>query len=272
MSEQQLVEYISKAVIFNDDNFLAFNKPYSLPYASAAPNSLQIDRVLQELKHRFSVKTGYLRVLKPVDKQVSGVLTLTLFEGWVNFIFRDGSVYKSIAEKYKAGLVEQHYRAILSRVPRQEEAIINVPLVKTVREQNVQMKPIQFSGRKGDALFGNTHYKVISDNGFSAYVKCIVKDDFTHQIRAHLGWGLECPILGDKKYGGRKEYWLRKLHPKIMDLLNLSGNQHHRLPLYLHLHEVVIPYRGYGTGSLFLKAPIPEFFSYTLKKLRLLVK
>lgn len=57
----------------------------------------------------------------------------------MNFIFRDGSVYKSIAEKYKAGLVEQHYRAILSRVPRQEEAIINVPLVKTVREQNVQV-------------------------------------------------------------------------------------------------------------------------------------
>lgn len=43
---------------------------------------------------------------------------------------------KSIMEKYKDGAVEQRYRTIVRGVPEENEAIINIPLVKKSYKQN----------------------------------------------------------------------------------------------------------------------------------------
>ena len=45
-----------------------------------------------------------------------------------------------------------------------------------------------------------TKYRVISSANRCALVECVMSTGVTHQIRSHLGYGLNCPVLGDHKY------------------------------------------------------------------------
>uniref|UniRef100_A0A158R4L4 Pseudouridylate synthase RPUSD4, mitochondrial n=1 Tax=Syphacia muris TaxID=451379 RepID=A0A158R4L4_9BILA len=281
MSYEELLDFMSARVLHNDtlffsgifsDNFIAFDKPYSLPFASAPKNSLQFDRLLKKLKERFSPETQYLRVVKTLDKHVTGVLLFAKYEE---------AAYKKIVDMYRSGLMEQNYRAILSAIPHDDEATINIPLRKTVRVGDVMMRPVLPNQTAKDILYATTEYKVLADNRVSSHVRCIVKNgtctdfvllDCTHQIRSHFGLGIGCPILGEKKYLAKNPYWKQRINPQIMRYLDLTGNQHHRLPLYLHCQEVFIPFQSRFFPAVSIKAPIPEYFLYTLKKLRLLRK
>jgi 23S rRNA-/tRNA-specific pseudouridylate synthase len=45
-----------------------------------------------------------------------------------------------------------------------------------------------------------TKFRVLDSNNNAALVECQPLTGFQHQIRAHLAFGLGCPILGDHKY------------------------------------------------------------------------
>ncbi len=70
----------------------------------------------------------------------------------------------------------------------------------------------------------------------------------THQLRAHCQ-AMECPILGDGKYGGAKAF------------LDGLSNQ-------MHLHARAIDFPHPVTGHrVVIEAPVPEHFSATIKAL-----
>ena len=87
---------------------------------------------------------------------------------------------------------------------------------------------------------------------------------FKHQIRVHLADGLMCPILGDYKFAGPLVRLSGVLKKKLKSL-SLPP----RVAMLLHAYELRIPdYRVKGK-SLVIRAPLPERFRLTAKKLGL---
>uniref|UniRef100_A0ACB8EGH8 Uncharacterized protein n=1 Tax=Sphaerodactylus townsendi TaxID=933632 RepID=A0ACB8EGH8_9SAUR len=106
---------------------------------------------------------------------------------------------------------------------------------------------------------------------------------FPCQLLVHLSLILS-PVLGDHVYSSRvgtvlgepfllssesalprtqvlDEYLLCKLH--------LQQSQMHRLPLHLHLHQLLLPGAASSASSTVLMAPPPPFFLQTLNLLGL---
>ncbi|VDN23681.1 unnamed protein product [Gongylonema pulchrum] len=97
--------------------------------------------------------------------------------------------------------------------------------------------------------------------------------DIHEQVRAHLGIGIACPIIGDYKYNYSRRDAGKGVPPRLSDIalqnLGITGNSFRRLPMYIHLKEVIIPLPGRYSRKIHLRCPLPPFFKFTLNKLRL---
>ncbi|EJW78698.1 hypothetical protein WUBG_10394, partial [Wuchereria bancrofti] len=84
--------------------------------------------------------------------------------------------------------------------------------------------------------------------------------DVPEQIRAHLGIGIACPIIGDMKYNYSRREAGRGIPPRLSDSalqdLNIAGNSFRRLPMYIHLKEVIIPLSKRSSNKIHICAPI----------------
>ena len=92
-----------------------------------------------------------------------------------------------------------------------------------------------------------THYKVLERFGQATYIECRLETGRTHQIRVHMA-SLGHPLLGDTVYGSSKNPY------------HLQGQALHAMILGF-IHPVTGEYMEF-------EAPIPEYFSKLLDKLR----
>ena len=110
-----------------------------------------------------------------------------------------------------------------------------------------------------------TDYRVLASRGNSC---CLLElrpvTGFKHQLRVHLADGLMCPILGDYKFAGPLVRLSGGLRKKLKSL-NLPP----RVPMMLHAYELKIPDYCVKGKSLVIRAPLPERFRLTTKKLEL---
>ena len=92
-----------------------------------------------------------------------------------------------------------------------------------------------------------THFSVLENFSKFAYIKCQLETGRTHQIRVHMA-SLGHPLLGDTVYGSSKNPY------------HLQGQALHAMILGF-IHPVTGEYMEF-------EAPIPEYFSKLLDKLR----
>lgn len=92
----------------------------------------------------------------------------------------------------------------------------------------------------------------------------ITKVGSKHQIRVHLADGLNCPVVGDHKFGGpllRRDAGLRRK----AEAMGVEKGY-----LYLHATSVTIDgYHGKDKPPLKIKAPLPDYYKKTITKLKL---
>ncbi len=93
-----------------------------------------------------------------------------------------------------------------------------------------------------------THYVVLEPLRGYSLVECRLETGRTHQIRVHMAY-LGHPVLGDPVYGGGKPF------------PGLAGQC---------LHAAQLTFTHPATGErMTLEAPLPDYFTNTLKKLGL---
>lgn len=95
-----------------------------------------------------------------------------------------------------------------------------------------------------------------------------------HLVRSHMYYGLNCPIIGDLKYkryisAHKTGYNYYNISTNLLNTLNVKKPQAQKLPLYLHLMEVYLPENQDGKISV-IRAELPNFFRFTLRKLNML--
>uniref|UniRef100_A0A915D262 Pseudouridine synthase RsuA/RluA-like domain-containing protein n=1 Tax=Ditylenchus dipsaci TaxID=166011 RepID=A0A915D262_9BILA len=269
-SVDELVNMMSKRVIYETDDVIAFNKPPQMAYSSSTNDQAQLDRILQKLRKSVCPKVERLHLVTSLDKAISGVV-----------LFAKNSEKQN---KLKQLIDEDHallrFRCILKGIPAEQRTRISIPLIKVVKDRDMKLSPLSGEADKKATVYKmDTDVQVVNENRQASVslVDAFIKRGIPHLARSHLYYGINCPIIGDQKYvkkpHGSSKFSIDqiRLSGPANNLLNIKNQEARHLPLCMHLAEIHVPESRGGKFSV-VKAEIPPYLHFILKKFKLLRK
>ncbi len=185
-----------KIIVFEDENILVLNKPTGLAVQGGTQIIYSLDDALKE--RRVYLGCSY-KLVHRLDKETSGVLIVAKTLIWAQYLTR----------LFKERTIEKVYRAVIVGIPKKDRGEIAHSLSKGVGSYKEKMIVDD-----EDGLSAVTKYRVLKTNAEKGLTLLEVYPESgrTHQIRVHMA-SIDCPILGDGKYGGRNATLLsRDLH------------------------------------------------------------
>ncbi len=216
-------EMIQRAVIFDDGDLLAINKPPGIATQGGMNIERHIDGMLEALTTNDGVKP---RLVHRLDKDTSGVLLCA----------RSAEMARRLGRMFQGRDMKKIYWAITSPAPLDMEGEIKAPLIKGTHGPDKDKMLVD--PKNGQKAY--TNFEVMEVAGKqAAFVAFMPKTGRTHQIRvhaAHAGF----PLLGDSKYG-------------VKAAIEGPG-----ITQRLHLHARSLQFRHPVTGkNIKLTAPLP---------------
>lgn len=181
-------------VLWQSEGLIAVNKPAGVLSQGGSLDGERTrggrgDANLVDLaKAHFRVERA--GVLHRLDRNVSGIVLIAL----------QHDVAEWMSKAFATGTVERRYEAVVRGRIAEDEREINAPLVKDPRTNLVRITdPLDSHGKASLT-------KVRVRARFQAPMGRLMELDLwpitgrSHQLRAHL-LSIECPIVGDPKYG-----------------------------------------------------------------------
>ncbi|XP_042136574.2 pseudouridylate synthase RPUSD4, mitochondrial [Peromyscus maniculatus bairdii] len=268
-----LAKELSRGILHQDKDLVVINKPYGLPVHGGPGVQLCITDVLPILaKMLRGHKAEPLHLCHRLDKETTGVMVLA----W------EKDMAHQVQELFRTRQVEKKYWAITVRVPLPSAGVVDIPIVeKEVQGQQQHHKMTLAPGYRMDngkmvkvranrsARVAVTQYQVLSSTPSSALVELQPITGIKHQLRVHLSFGLDCPILGDHKYSDWSRLAPQKLSAGTLKKLGLQQAKARYIPLHLHARQLVLPALGSRTEELLLACRLPRFFTCSLHRLGL---
>ncbi|XP_036360060.1 uncharacterized protein LOC115213410 isoform X2 [Octopus sinensis] len=248
------------------DDIVAINKPYGLSSHGGPGVHVSLADLLPELAAKIYHK-GTLHLIHRLDKETTGVLLLA----------RTAEMAAVLHKMFREQEVLKTYWAITKGVPNPDVGIIDIPIAEGsidgksrmvlkpdyTEETRLVMK--KSSVKRSEAV---THYKVLCKSFGSALVECQPKTGVKHQVRVHLAFGLNTPIIGDHKYSHINKLAPQRLFPEILQRLNVRQSKVRYIPMHLHSKAIILPQLLNGK-NLFIKANLPYHFYKNMKSLKL---
>ncbi len=226
-------ELMQRAVIYDDGEILAINKPSGI--ASQGGNKIErhIDGMLEALVNKEGVKP---RLVHRLDKDTSGVLLLA----------RSAEMARKLGAMFAGRDMKKIYWAVTVGVPSPLQGDIRAALLKLETGSDKDKMVIdEENGQRASTLYEVADFA----SSRAAFVAFMPRTGRTHQIRVHAAEMLGCPLLGDRKYGGADA---------IIEGPGVSGR--------LHLHAHSLSFRHPKTGKVMtLSAPLPDDMKRTFE-------
>jgi 23S rRNA pseudouridine1911/1915/1917 synthase len=188
-SESMEAENITLDIVYEDEHFLAVNKPPGMPTIPSlfqSKGSLAAGVLFYYQQHDIP---GTFHAVNRLDKDTSGIV-LVAKHRFAHSLMSKQQREKTIQREYIAlvhGELEQNLGTITSPIGRKPDSIIE----RMVRE---------------DGQLSITHFEKInylSDYHISA-VRLKLETGRTHQIRVHMA-SIGHPLIGDDLYGGSRD-------------------------------------------------------------------
>ncbi|KHJ92216.1 RNA pseudouridine synthase [Oesophagostomum dentatum] len=258
MNQEELVDLMTDRVVHIDDEIIAFDKPYGMAYSGASQNTPQLDRLLQKIKAIVAPKCERLYLVKSLEKYQSGIVLFAT----------NPTMQSTLKECIDNGLMEQVSRCIVRGELNDSPLKITIPLVKTMKNRDMKMMPLISNKAKGNIFYVESECRTIKGNQYVSSVEVITHKDAPHQIRAHLALA-GCPLIGDAKYSNSSPRPPR-LSNHVLNTLDITDSQSRKIPMYLHLKQINFSGVLKSSKPIRMSAPLPEHFSWMLRKLRLL--
>ncbi len=222
--------YIRNLVIFENDNFLAINKPAGL----ASQGGTKISKNLDDLSNYLTKDNmDKPRLVHRLDKDTSGVILLG----------KNRLSTSKFTKALKGCQIKKIYIAFIKGNLKQKSGTIDIGLLKKTSKSNERV--------------------LASDDGKPAITDYVLlekfKDDVsllalsprtgrTHQLRVHMAH-LGCPILGDGKYGGKDAF--------VNQNADISQTQLKKLQL--HALSICVPKEIFdGKKDIVINAKLPK--------------
>jgi 23S rRNA pseudouridine1911/1915/1917 synthase len=191
----------SLSVVFENDDILVVNKPYSLIVHPKNKDDTQpslVDWVenhypnLKNVGEPFSA-SGHpvprYGIVHRLDKDTSGLL----------IIAKNQEIFDYLKDLFKTRKIAKHYLALVHGKLDREQGTIKSPLGRIGIKRTTQIK-----GKKLiDEKEARTDYKVIKKYDRYSLLELSPKTGRTHQLRVHLK-SIGHPVTGDFVYGFTK--------------------------------------------------------------------
>ncbi len=172
---------LSNRILYQDDDFLAINKPFGIAVHGGTGLSFGLIEGLRALRKN----DRFLELVHRLDRDTSGCL----------LIARKRSMLRQLHESFRNNEVGKRYTALLSGAFPRKKVRVDQPLRKNIRKSGEWMVEIREDGKAS-----STDFLRIRKFSQSSLVEVSPKTGRTHQIRvhaAHLGF----PLAGDERYG-----------------------------------------------------------------------
>lgn len=222
-------------ILYEDKDIILINKPKRMVVHPAAGHytGTLVNGLMDHCRGDLSGINGVMRpgIVHRIDMDTTGVL----------IVCKNDMSHQSIANQLKEHTITRKYYAIVHGIVKSEEGTIDAPIGR----HPVDRKKMSINQKNGKNAI--THYRVLEYLKQFTYVECQLETGRTHQIRVHMA-SIGHPLLGDAVYGPMKSpYHLtgQTLHAGVLGII------HPRSGEYMEFH-----------------APLPEYFSDLLRKLR----
>lgn len=222
-------------ILYEDQDVILVNKPKGMvvhPAAGHYSHTL-VNGLMYHCKDQLSGINGVMRpgIVHRIDMDTTGVIIAC----------KNDMAHNSIAAQLKEHSITRRYQAIVHGVLKDDAGTIEGPIGRHPTDR----KKMAINHKNGKEAI--THYKVLERFGQATYIECRLETGRTHQIRVHMA-SLGHPLLGDTVYGSSKNPY------------HLQGQA---------LHAMILGFVHPITGEyLEFEAPLPEYFSKLLEKLR----
>jgi 23S rRNA pseudouridine955/2504/2580 synthase len=206
---------IADRIIYEDKRLLVIDKPTGVAVHGGSGIS---HGVIEMLRHaRPELKD--LSLVHRLDKETSGCLVLA----------KRRSALRELHERFREGVVEKNYLALVVGDWQFGEQLIDKPLLVQNRKNGERHVVVSSGGKPAQ-----TRVQLSRTFGKYSLLQCAPKTGRTHQIRVHLQ-SLEHPIAGDERYGDEEEnrrtkkFGLKRLflHAQSIAFPDGSGNELH---------------------------------------------
>lgn len=185
LTEPKEIPLSKKDILYEDKNYLAFNKPAWLPTQGTRVSVIY--SLENQLKELTGIKT--LMAIHRLDRQTSGIV---LFG-------KNSEATGKMMKQFSSRNVEKKYLARVSPPPTQNEWEVKGYLVRNHKKLPLDyFNLVTEETKKGK--FSHSTFKVLETKNNISLVQACPITGRTHQLRIHLA-SSGSPIIGDTVYG-----------------------------------------------------------------------
>ena len=168
----RLIENFKKCIIFQNDDFIIFNKWPSIATQGGSKINISVDDIIKFISSEY-------RLVHRLDKDTSGLL----------IIAKNAKAAKIFGSLFKSGFIEKIYIALCEGTPR-------------LKESNVDL---DIKNKFNKVEKTKTLYKVLETHRGISLILYKPLTGKTHQLRI-VSKKLGCPIIGDLKYNSFSKF------------------------------------------------------------------
>ena len=200
-AQQGLIDRLLSAVLFEDDNYIALNKP---PGIAVHGGSSLATGLIEQL--RLAYNNPKLELVHRLDRATSGCLLLS----------KKNSALKAAQAEFRARRVQKIYLALVQGAWPTKVRTLQSRLERFQTSSGERRVRVSHAGQ-----VARTDVEVLASTPAASRLRLRLHTGRTHQLRVHLSHQGHA-IIGDDKYGARDERSGLCLHALKLELPGLE--------------------------------------------------